>query len=97
MVASSRTSTCTPLAALGIAPIFYMFASALYTKLELQRIRRKNGIEPRIRAKSMTGEVEVDLPVYQLDALPQTDHLYWKGAMSKTIDGASWSRYIWFN
>ena len=53
-----------PLAVLGVTPIFHTFAVALYTRLKLQRLLRKNDIEPRIRARLMTGVVEVDLPVF---------------------------------
>ena len=55
-----------PLAVLGVTPIFYTFLSALYTRLKLDRILRKNGICCPIRAKLMTGVVEVDLPVFLL-------------------------------
>lgn len=99
MVSATDVITCigVPLAVLGVTPIFYTFAVALYTRLKLQRVLHKNDIEPRIRARLMTGVVEVDLPVFQLEPLSRTDDLYWKGAVPKTIDGASWNRYNWFS
>ena len=83
-----------PLAVLGVAPIFYTFASALYTRPKLQRVLRKNGFEPRIRARLMTGVVEVDLPVLQLYILHREESEYWlPSASPKTVGGASWSAF----
>ena len=81
-----------PLAVLGVSPIFYTFTLALYTRLKIQRILRQNGIVPRLRARLMTGVVEVDLPVLHLFPLPRQEHQYWeRSASEKTVDGASWS------
>lgn len=81
-----------PLAVLGVSPIFYTFTLALYTRLKLQPVLRKNGIDPRIRARLMTGVVEVDLPVLQLYPLHRQEQQYWLRSVSpKTVDGASWS------
>lgn len=83
-----------PLAVLGVSPIFYTFTVALYTRLKLQRILRKNRIEPRIRARMMTGVVEVDLPALQLYTPHREDQQYWlPSASPKTVFGASWSIY----
>ena len=83
-----------PLAVLGVSPIFYTFTLALYTRLKLQRVLRQNGIEPRIRARLMTGVVEVDLPVLQLYTPHREDQRYWlPSASPKTVLGASWSIY----
>ena len=81
-----------PLAVLGVSPIFYTFTLALYTRLKIQRILRQNGIVPRIRARLMTGVVEVDLPVLHLFPLHRQDQQYWvRSASEMTVDGASWS------
>ncbi|KAM0803794.1 hypothetical protein BDR22DRAFT_886111 [Usnea florida] len=81
-----------PLAVLGVSPIFYTFTLALYTRLKIQRILRQNGIVPRLRARLMTGVVEVDLPVLHLFPLPRQEQQYWvRSASEKTVDGASWS------
>ena len=81
-----------PLAVLGVSPIFYTFTLALYTRLKIQRILQQNGILPRIRARLMTGVVEVDLPVLHLFPLHRQDQQYWlPSASEKTVDGASWS------
>ena len=81
-----------PLAVLGVSPIFYTFTLALYTRLKIQRILRQNGIVPRLRARLMTGVVEVDLPVLHLFPLPRQEQQYWvRSASDKTVDGASWS------
>ena len=81
-----------PLAVLGVTPIFYTFLSALFTKLKLQGILRKNGVECPIRAKLMTGTVEVDLPVYHLTSYSRDSPVYWSQSRSKAgIDSASWS------
>ena len=83
-----------PLAVLGVTPIFYTFASALYARLKFRRTLSRNGIEPRIRARIMTGVVEVDLPVLQLYTLNRDRPQYWRPSESlKAIDGASWSVY----
>ena len=78
-----------PLAVLGVTPIFYTFLSALYTRLKLNRILRKNGIWCPIRARLMTGVVEVDLPVYLL-ATPFRDRPAY-GLPIIGIAGASWA------
>ena len=78
-----------PLAVLGVTPIFYTFLSALYTRLKLHRILRKNGIWCPIRARLMTGVVEVDLPVYLL-AIPFRDQPAY-GLPITGIAGASWT------
>lgn len=75
-----------PLAVLGVTPIFYTFLSALYTRLKLDRILRKNGIPCPIRAKLMTGVVEVDLPVFRLAI-----HFLDRPACGLPIPGASWT------
>ena len=81
-----------PLAVLGVSPIFYTFTLALYTRLKIQRILRQNAIVPRLRARLMTGVVEVDLPVLHLFLLHRQEQRYWmRSASEKTIDGASWS------
>ena len=81
-----------PLAVLGVSPIFYTFTVALYTRLKIQRILRQNGIVPRLRARLMTGVVEVDLPVLHLFPLHRQEQQYWvRSSSKKTIDGASWS------
>ena len=81
-----------PLAVLGVSPIFYTFTLALYTRLKIQRILRQSAIVPRLRARLMTGVVEVDLPVLHLFPLHRQDEQYWvRSASEKTIDGASWS------
>lgn len=81
-----------PLAVLGVTPIFYTFLSALYTRLKLGRMLRKNGIECPIRARLMTGAVEVDLPVYHLDVLFRDEPSYWLPSTSVIrLDGASWT------
>ena len=81
-----------PLAVLGVSPIFYTFTLALYTRLKVQRILRQNGIVPRLRARLMTGVVEVDLPVLHLFPLHRQEQQYWvRSASEKTLDGASWS------
>ncbi|CAF9923067.1 hypothetical protein IMSHALPRED_005843 [Imshaugia aleurites] len=83
-----------PLAVLGVTPIFYTFAVALYTRLKIQRLLTKNGIDPRIRARLMTGVVEVDLPVFQLYTYHREELRYWlPSASPKTLGGASWSAY----
>ena len=83
-----------PLAVLGVTPIFYTFAVALYTRLKIQRLLSKNGIDPRIRARLMTGVVEVDLPVLQLYTLAREELQRWEPLASpKTVGGASWSAY----
>ena len=83
-----------PLAVLGVAPIFYTFASALYARLKFGRILRRNDFAPRIRARIMTGVVEVDLPVLQLFTLSRDQSQYWQPSASpKTVGGASWSAY----
>ena len=78
-----------PLAVLGVTPIFYTFLSALYIRLKLDRILRKNGIWCPIRVRLMTGVVEVDLPVYLL-ATPIRDR---PAHVSPIIGiaGASWT------
>ena len=81
-----------PLAVLGVTPIFYTFLSALYTKSKLGHILHKNGIECPIRAKLMTGTIEVDLPVYNLTSRFRDLPVPWlvsKPAMG--VGGASWS------
>lgn len=81
-----------PPAVLGVSPIFHTFTVALYTSLKLQHFLRTNSIEPRIRARMMTGVVEVDLPVFQLYTLDRQEAQYWLPSASlKTIGGASWS------
>lgn len=83
-----------PLAVLGVAPIFYTFASALYARLKFRRILRQNDFAPRIRARMMTGVVEVDLPILQLYTLNRDRPQYWlPSASPKTVGGASWSAY----
>lgn len=87
-----------PLAILGVTPVFYTFASALYTRINIQRALWE-GIEAHIRARLMTGVVEVDLPAYQLEPLRREDDPYWSGAKSKSeaIGGTSWKQLDWFN
>ena len=81
-----------PLAVLGVSPIFYTFTLALYTRLKVQRILRQSAIVPRLRARLMTGVVEVDLPVLHLFPLHRQEQQYWvRSASEKTVDGASWS------
>ena len=83
-----------PLAVLGVTPIFYTFVSTLYARLKFRRVLRKNGIEPRIRARIMTGVVEVDLPVLQLYTLNRDRPQHWlPSASPKAVGGASWSVY----
>ena len=78
-----------PLAVLGVTPIFYTFLIALYTRLKLDRILRKNGIWCPIKARLMTGVVEVDLPVYLL-TIPLRDQPA-HGSPIIGIAGASWT------
>ena len=87
-----------PLAVLGVMPILYTFATALYTRIKLKRILRRNNLEDmsQVRARLMTGVVEVDLPVLQLEPYPRTDERYWSVSKPKAIDGASWSCFDWF-
>ena len=81
-----------PLAVLGVSPIFYTFTLALITRLKIQRILRQNDIVPRLRARLMTGVVEVDLPVLHLFPLHRQEQQYWvRSASEKTVEGASWS------
>ena len=81
-----------PLAVLGVSPIFYTFTLALFTRLKIQRILQQNAIVPRLRARLMTGVVEVDLPVLHLFPLHRQEQQYWvRSASEKTVDGASWS------
>lgn len=88
-----------PLAVLGVTPIFYTFALALYTRINIQRILRREGLEVPIRARLMTGVVEVDLPAYQLEPLPRWDDRYWSEAKKKSeaIGGTSWKQLHWFD
>lgn len=85
-----------PLAVLGVLPILYTFASALYTRLKLQRSLRKIGFEAQIRARLMTGVVEADLPFYHLEPLERDNTLYWDQKEPKSISNASWSTLNWF-
>ena len=85
-----------PLAVLGVTPIFYTFALALYTRLNLYRICNENGLEVAIRARLMTGVVEVDMPIYQLQPLERQSEIYWLVSKTKKISGASWSCFEWF-
>ena len=52
-----------PLVRVGVTPTFYTFASALYTKLKLDRTLRDNGLKGHIRGRLTTGVVDVDLPI----------------------------------
>lgn len=85
-----------PLAVLGVMPILYTFVLALYTRLKLQRILRRNQLEAQVRARLMTGVVEVDLPIYELEPRPRDDERYWSVLKPKPLGGASWSCFDWF-
>lgn len=86
-----------PLAVLGVMPILYTFVSALYTKSYLRRVLYRNKLDAQVRARLMTGVVEVDLPVFQLEPLRRDDVLYWtKPVLPLSIEGASWSHFNWF-
>lgn len=86
-----------PLAVLGVAPIFYTFLSAFYTRMKVGRILRRNRILCPIRAKLMTGVVEIELPVCRLDIPLRNEPAYWLPSTSSlTLDGASWSCYNFF-
>lgn len=86
-----------PLAVLGVAPIFYTFLSAFYTRVKVGRVLRRNSIVCPIRAKLMTGVVEIDLPVCHLDIPSRNEPAYWLPSTSSwTLDGASWSCYNFF-
>ncbi|MCJ1468109.1 hypothetical protein MMC07_006737 [Pseudocyphellaria aurata] len=86
-----------PLAVLGVSPILYTFVSALYTKNHLRRVLYRNHVDAQVRARMMTGVVEVDLPVYQLEPLGRDEAQYWtKPVLPMSIEGASWSHFNWF-
>ena len=86
-----------PLAVLGVMPILYTFVSALYTGSYLRRVLYRNNLEAQVRARLMTGVVEVDLPVFQLEPLPRDETRYWtKPVLPMSIEGASWSHFNWF-
>ena len=62
--------------------------------LKPQRVLRKNYIEPRIRARMMTGVVEVDSPVLQLYFAPRKKRGYWTPSASpRMVKGASWGTH----
>lgn len=87
-----------PLAVLGVLPILYTFASALYTRNKIQRNLRKNGLqEVPIRTRLMTGVVEVDLPNYTLQPPERDDKLYWSNAKPKSdaVGSPSWTQLNW--
>lgn len=86
-----------PLAVLGVMPILYTFVSALYTRSHLRRVLHRNNLDAQIRARLMTGVVEVDLPVFQLEPLHRDEARYWtKPVLPMSIEGASWSNFNWF-
>lgn len=86
-----------PLAVLGVMPIMYTFVSALYTRSHLRRILHRNNLDAQVRARLMTGVVEVDLPVFQLEPLRRDEARYWtKSVLPMSIEGASWSHFNWF-
>lgn len=86
-----------PLAVLGVMPIMYTFITALYTKSYIRRVLHKNNIQAQIRSRLMTGIVEVDLPVFQLEPLPRDEARYWtEPVLPLSVDGASWSHFNWF-
>lgn len=86
-----------PLAVLGVMPILYTFVSALYTRSYLRRVLHRNNLDAQVRARLMTGVVEVDLPVFQLEPLPRDETRYWtKPVLPMSIEGASWSHFNWF-
>ena len=84
-----------PLAVLGVLPILYTFATALYTKVKLKRVLRKNNIEGQIRSRLMTGVVEVDLPTFRLSPLLLDDPNYWATSKPTPLSGGSWSCFLW--
>ncbi len=95
-----------PLAVLGVTPILYTFISALYTRSHLLHLLHqsnlfhllhKSDLDAHVRARLMTGVVEVDLPVFQLEPLPRDDPLYWAIRVpSLSVKGTSWSHFNWF-
>lgn len=86
-----------PLTVLGVTPILYTFVSALFTRSHLRRVLHRNNVDAQIRARLMTGVVEVDLPVFQLEPLHRDDARYWtKPVLPMSIEGASWSHFNWF-
>ena len=86
-----------PLAVLGVMPILYTFVSALYTRSHLRRVLHRNNLNAQVRARLMTGVVEVDLPIFQLEPLRRDEPRYWtKPVLPMTIEGASWSHFNWF-
>lgn len=86
-----------PLAVLGVMPIMYTFITALYTKSYIRRVLHKNNIHTQIRARLMTGIVEVDLPVFQLEPLHRDEPRYWtKPVLPLSVEGASWNHFNWF-
>lgn len=86
-----------PLAVLGVMPILYTFIFALYTRSHLRRILHRNNLDAQVRARLMTGVVEVDLPVFQLEPLRRDEARYWsKPVLPMSIEGASWSHFNWF-
>lgn len=86
-----------PLAVLGVMPILYTFISALYTRNYIRHVLHKNNLEAQVRARLMTGVVEVDLPVFELEPLPRDEPRYWtQPELPTSIEGASWSHFIWF-
>ena len=87
-----------PLAVLGVLPILYTFASALYTRQKIQRSLRKNDVTgASIRTRLMTGVVEVDLPIYELQPTSRDDDLYWLQAKPKSdaVGAPSWTQLYW--
>lgn len=86
-----------PLAVIGVMPILYTFVSALYTRNHLRRVLYRNNVDAQVRARLMTGVVEVDLPVFQLEPLGRDEARYWtKPVLPMSIEGASWSHFNWF-
>lgn len=84
-----------PLAVLGVLPIFYTLASSLYTRIKVQHALRRNGIDAHVRARLMTGAVEVDLPRYELKPLSRKCEQYWSNPEQKTLTDTSWSCFHW--
>ena len=86
-----------PLAVLGVMPILYTFITALYTKSYIRRVLHRNNIHTQIRARLMTGIVEVDLPIFQLEPLPREEPRYWtQPVLPLSVEGASWNHFNWF-
>ncbi|KAL2831367.1 hypothetical protein BJY01DRAFT_254266 [Aspergillus pseudoustus] len=74
-----------PLAALGVMPIFYTFATVLYVKLLLLYRLRRDDIEAYVESRLMAGIVEAELPILQLKPYDRAAPPYWEGSAYSNI------------